>query len=102
MIPKDKLGKDIVVGSYIAYGHALGRCAGLRIGKVLAIKHIPKSNPHYYGSEWRITVRGVDDDWSPHSPMELCKKNGTLQFPDRIVVLLNVPDVYVALLENAR
>lgn len=34
----DKLGHPITEGCLIAYGHALGRCAGLRIGKVLKIE----------------------------------------------------------------
>lgn len=77
----DKLGNEIRIGDYIAYGHALGRCAGLRIGRVLDIK--PRK-------DWRdeegvsITVRGIDDDWSKK---ELCKKNGTLLYPDRVIVL---------------
>jgi hypothetical protein len=85
----DKLGQPITVGCYIAYGHALGRCAGLRIGRVLALTMNPVSvywsmgpiphSPH-------ITVIGVDDDWE-HRPAELCKRVGTLMYPNRTVVL---------------
>ena len=39
VVPYDKTGTEIKEGDFIVYGHALGRCAGLRIGKVLAIKH---------------------------------------------------------------
>lgn len=102
MIPKDRLGRDIVVGSYLAYGHALGRCAGLRIGKVTAIKLAAEKR--YYGNEpdWRITVIGVDDDWNHRTP-ELCKRKGTLMFPDRMVVLDfdKLPERYQRLLEKA-
>lgn len=103
MIPKDRLNRDIVVGSYIAYGHARGRCAGLRIGKVLAVK---KVEPHPWNNyqlqpEWRITVMGVDDDWN-HRLAELCKRKGTLMFPDRMIVLDfdKLPETYQNLLRN--
>ena len=32
---KDKIGREINVGDFIAYGRALGRCAGLSLGKVI-------------------------------------------------------------------
>jgi hypothetical protein len=105
--PKDRLGADIVVGSYIAYGHALGRCAGLRIGKVTAIKEAHVEDSWYrrapHGEpEWRITVQGVDDDWNTREP-ELCKRKGTLMFPSRMVVLAydNLPATYQNLLRNS-
>jgi hypothetical protein len=83
MTPRDKRGQEIVPGDYIVYGHALGRCAGLRFGKVLKISEV---EPTWRGqSPWRIKVQGVDDDWAG-SPPFLCKP-GTLQFPNRIVVL---------------
>lgn len=102
--PLDKLGRPIVVGSYIVYGHALGRSAGLRIGRVLAVH---RNAPRDYGSAydragaWRIRVQGVDDDWS-HKAAELCKP-GTLQFPERTIVVQpeQVPSVLRALLEVA-
>lgn len=95
--PPDRLGVEVSPGCFIAYGHALGRCAGLRIGKVLAVK---PADPYSY-SKWRITVRGVDDDWS-HVPPKLCSRNGTLQFPERMVVLNgdNLPDIYLKLLAD--
>jgi hypothetical protein len=101
--PKDRLGRTIVAGCYIAYGHALGRCAGLRIGKVLAVKceePIPNAN-YFRHPEWRITVMGVDDDWNHRAP-ELCKRKGTLMFPDRMVVLDfdKLPQVYQDLLRS--
>lgn len=101
MIAQDKLGRDFGPGDFIAYGHALGRCAGLRIGKVLDIKQaIPKAYG-YTDSNWRITVVGVDDDWGSR-PVELCKK-GTLMFPSRILKLdpADVPDTIRNLYERA-
>lgn len=82
----DKLGKPITPGSYIAYGHALGRCAGLRIGMVLEIKR--KKEPEYLHSysTVRITVIGIDDDWD-HEPPKLNGRIGTLMFPNRTIVL---------------
>lgn len=72
---KDKTGKqEIISGSYIVYGHALGRCAGLKFGKVIKVDE--KNRYH---------VIGVDDDWKYQQP-ELSKK-GILQFEERIIVL---------------
>lgn len=86
----DKLGQEIKIGSIIAYGHALDRCAGIRIGKVLALKE-----------KDRITVMGIDDDWSFQEP-KLCERKGTLQFPERIIVLKDnqVPQQYKSLLKD--
>ena len=80
----DKLGQEITVGSYIAYGHALGRCAGIRIGKVLKLDI--KYDPYSHLPGLRITVQGVDDDWS-HKKLALTAKKGTLMYPDRMIVL---------------
>ena len=101
---KDKIGQPIEINDTIAYGHALGRCAGLRIGKVLKIKTIEKgehSRTKEMLYEYRITVIGIDDDWSHREP-ELNSRKGTLQFPDRIIVLNPsvVPENYKVLLEN--
>jgi len=76
---KDKTGRsEIIVGSYIVYGHALGRCAGLKFGKIVKIDR--------HNDEERYWVLGVDDDWYPGSKPEL-SKIGRLQFPERIIVL---------------
>jgi hypothetical protein len=93
----DKVGKPIEVGSLIVYGHALGRCAGLSIGKVLKVDP-PKVSQEEYDSidhakkyiRWndripKITVIGVDDDWDSHAPQ--LKKKGVLNYPKRIMVL---------------
>ena len=101
---KDKLDQPIEPGAIIAYGHALGRCAGLRIGKVvkIAIKEKPSwASPAE--PEARITVQGVDDDWSGR-PVELTSRKGTLMFPDRIIVLnpAAVPQRFLSLLESVK
>lgn len=82
----DKLGTPILVGSFIVYGHALGRCAGLRIGRVLGIKE----KTHAYSTQRgaAIRVQGVNDDWGEPT---LCKP-GTLFFPSRIVVVTDLPE----------
>lgn len=106
----DKLGQEIRPGRWIVYGHALGRCAGLRIGVVLAVKRgeIPISVyniPMPWNREDRITVWGLDDDhiefsrcnpndeWAKTKPLT---KKSTLLFSSRIIVLDEklVPDTY--------
>lgn len=92
----DKLKNPISVGNYIAYGHALGRCAGLRIGKVLALS----MKTDFYDREvFSITVWGIDDDWQSQQPTLLNTKS-TLLFPSRIIVLdeSQVPSAYKELL----
>jgi hypothetical protein len=84
----DKIGQPITKGAIIVYGHALGRCAGLRLGKVL--KHPTNPVRDKYGvnstGDVRITVRGLDDDWTHKGP-ELLSKNSTLMFCDRVMVI---------------
>jgi hypothetical protein len=93
----DKLGREIKPGDYIVYGHLLGRCAGLKVGKVVVIKPVPKDQ---FG-ESRITVMGVDDGWGDRKP-RLDSKKGTLQFPDRILVVekSSLPKKYLDLLDR--
>ncbi len=99
---RDKLGQLIIPGCYIAYGHALGNCSGLRIGKVIKVTKKPITRYHKSEEfEYRITVQGVHDDWSWKAP-ELTNKKGTLQYPDRIIVLDEsaVPEKYTSLLKE--
>ena len=95
----DKLGQEIKPGCVIAYGHALGRCAGLRIGEVLAVESRLQAYP--LESNCRITVQGIDDDdnWDS-KPAELCSRAGTLQFSNRVIVLplALVPETFRKLL----
>lgn len=80
----DKAGNEINVGDYIVYGHALGRCAGLRYGKVLEIK---ASKGYYDEGKPVLSVQGVDDDWKHRKP-ELCARKGTLGFPNERVLVI--------------
>jgi hypothetical protein len=107
MTPFDKTNKEIHVNDYIVYGHALGRCAGLRIGKVLKIKEKESRWGQETIKSFSITVIGVDDDWVNYSPYtnsepKLCSHVGHLLYPNRIIVLdkSNVPEKYIELLES--
>lgn len=106
---KDKLGQDIKVGSYIVYGHALGRCASIKIGRVLKLTSKPLDPLTYSSSPHRLTVVGIDDDlvWADREA-EIAKyppklsKLGTLLYPDRTVVLKDtvIPAAYKVLLDS--
>lgn len=99
----DKLGQEITPGVWIVYGHALGRCAGLRIGKVLAVDRGPEDTRCPWNRQDRITVWGINDDYIAYhrfnpddewaKPKALSKKS-TLLFSSRIVVLKDVPMLY--------
>lgn len=82
----DKASNGVAVGDYIAYGHNLGRCAGIRFGKVLKIecgtRHLQTADRMH--QDWWIRVIGVDDDWQHNTPA-LCKGCGTLGYPTRIL-----------------
>ncbi len=93
----DKIGQYLNVGDYIAYGHAMGRCAGIRIGKILKITYKGKMRDE---DQWSICVIGIDDDWNMLEPC-LASHKGTLQFPDRIIRLdrIAVPDKYLNFLD---
>lgn len=101
---KDKLGQEITVGSYIVYGHALGRCAALKIGRVLKVATKERGKWDSYSPTDRITVVGIDDDlWHldhDRHPLKL-SKIGTLQFSERTIVLdlKLVPAEFRALLD---
>ena len=84
----DKAGKQLFVGDYIIYGHNLGRCAGLKFGKVLSLEH-EVENRGYNGKEWlyntyKIGVQGVDDDFSGEPTLS---RKSYLLYPDRIFVI---------------
>lgn len=98
--PYDKIGREIKVGDFIAYGHALGRCAALAIGKVLDIKYGPPKSAYSYSTrnQWSISVWGIDDN-SDCRPIRLNSTKGTLQFPNRIIVLDSIPVNYERLLK---
>lgn len=96
----DKLGQPITPGCIIAYGHALGRCAALRLGKVIKVSGTLTPGFTYTGGsypekrEYRITVFGANDDNVDHNEPDkkneapaLLSKKSTLQFPNRVIVL---------------
>lgn len=102
----DKVGRQIVPGSIITYGHASGG-ASLRIGKVIKIIYqiIPVYNN--YRRDYKITIQGINDDFvnynepNYHRPTLLTKKS-ILQFPSRIMVLdeKNLPEEFRELLST--
>lgn len=84
----DKLGRALAVGDFIVYGHALGRCAALRIGRILDIRSVEvkqlwNQEPK---QEWRIRVAHLDDDWDGN-PKSCGTRAGTLQYPKRTLRL---------------
>lgn len=93
----DKAGQVVRVGDFILYGHALGRCAGLKWGRVLKIEQVDQL---WSDGGWRISVQGIDTDWHDLEVQRgtqddeadqswgkpaVCKR-GTLMFPSRIVL----------------
>jgi len=80
---KDKSGKDIKPGDIIAYGKALGRCAGMQYGKVL---YITKSADRWSPSTKREKIRfiGVDDGWMDEVRLQ---KPATLEFSERMLIV---------------
>ena len=94
----DKSGREIKINDLIIYGHALGRCAGLRYGKVLDLKEVKddysdRINP-------RVIIIGADDDWGD---AKLLSKKSTLLFPESRVLVVEeyqVPEIILQLLKN--
>jgi hypothetical protein len=79
---KDKFGRDVNIGDFIIYGRALGRCAGISIGKVIGYK---TSTPKYYTN--------------PIEKLQIITEEGSktyLEFPSRVIVIPDYhPDVPV-------
>jgi len=101
----DRVGQEIVPGCFIAYGHALGRCAGLRIGRVETV-NFKKVDEYDWEKQKNkkveaisITVLGIDDDSESKKP-HLLEKRSTLFFPSRMVVLNSLPEKYATLYET--
>lgn len=91
----DKAGNEIKIGDFIIYGHALGRCAGLRYGKVLGFEEAEVSLWNKEKTTYLKTI-GVDDNWgNPH----LNKRAGTLQFPESRVLIVSENQIPVRVLE---
>jgi len=79
----DKLDREITVGSFIVYATQVCDSARLRIGRVEAVKLV--KHPWRRDDEkWHITVTGVNEDWDGMCSLG---KKGTVQFPDRCVVI---------------
>ena len=90
----DKVGQEIVKGCFIAYGHALGRCAGLRIGRVESVNFSEEEDyKNILVDNVSVTVLAIDDDWDGEKP-KLLQKKSTLFFPERMVVLSSIPEKF--------
>ena len=104
--------REIKPGAYIAYWYALGRCAALKLGKVVKIiawnnglNH--RSLPDYV---YRITVVGVEEQHAydrttgTHGVIPMLSKKGTLMFPNRCLVLdeRRIPSAIKTLLDGAK
>lgn len=101
---RDKAGRKVQAGNVIVYGHALGRCAGLRYAKVLGVVWSGQPVNLYDGTgneahAARLRVHGVDDDWAHNAP-KLLSKPSILSFGSRVLVLTadQVPGVIASLL----
>jgi hypothetical protein len=90
----DKLGREIVSSNFIAYGHNLGRCAGLRLGVVIEVR--TKANEWSGKVSVNLLVIGIDDDYSPigeggarknAKQMKPLPRKSTLLFPERTVIV---------------
>lgn len=97
----DKSGRDVKTGDIIVYGHALGRCAGLRYGKVLGFRPNESHASFEEACAVKLQVIGVNDDWS-HLESELLERVSYVQFPERVLILerTQVPDRVLRLLDN--
>jgi hypothetical protein len=87
---RDKLGTEIKVNDYIVYAHNLGRSAALKFGRVIKLSEKPTIHYESLITEYRIGVLGYEEQsWNKEQPYTLTK--GTLQYPDRVVVLSTLP-----------
>ncbi len=83
----DKSGRLIKPGDFIVYGHAMGRCAGLRYG---IVKEIKQGKDIWSGKgKEHCRVRGADDDnfSGERRTHKLSERDGTLMYGERILVL---------------
>ncbi len=99
---KDKSGRQIKPGDFIVYGHAMGRCAGLRYG---VVKEIKEGKDIWSGkAKEHCRVRGADDDnfSGDRRTHKLTNRDGTLMYGDRILVVKpeQMPMDAVVVLEN--
>jgi hypothetical protein len=106
----DKAGREVLPGDFIVYGHALGRCAGLQYGRVLAI--LPPTRDRYAGECAKLRVRGVDanDNYLGYSNYASTYKantvelmnSGTLAYPSRVLKVEphQIPEAVLRMLEQ--
>lgn len=106
----DKAGRQVLPGDYIVYGHALGRCAGLQYGRVLAV--LPPVRDQYAGVCAKLRVQGVDAHdnylgYSKHASTYRANtfdllRPGTLAYPSRVLRVEphQVPEPVLRLLER--
>jgi hypothetical protein len=102
----DKVGTEITVGCFIAYGHALGRSAALQFGRVEAVNVKTRKDP-WDDKEYEdltITVLGIEDFWQDwegkERPPQVLMKRSTLLFPNRTIVIPTLPQKYLNALEK--
>lgn len=95
---QDKAGNPLKRGDFIVYGHALGRCAGLRYGVVVEIK---EGKVDWSQTGPKLHVFGIDDDWDHRAPT-ICRK-GVLSFSSRVLKVRKdqIPLNQLSLLEKA-
>lgn len=95
----DKAGRPLLPGDFIVYGHALGRCAGLRYGKVLEI--VEKESPYCKEITTKVRVIGANDDWC-HTPAQLLSHPSMLLYSERVLRISEeqIPDKVLKLLKG--
>lgn len=104
MLALDKLGRELKPGDFIVYGHALGRSAGLKLGRLLTIDNFeePGYHPPLVNQCFRMRVVGIYDHFGiKPGPNQITK--GVLKFPDRCckVPENEVPETLKALINEA-
>ena len=82
----DIFGYEIKPGAFIAYGHAVGRGANLRIGRVRkVVEGTKRDGPRHM--DHVVVVRGVNQDWG-QTP-KLNSLDGRVQHPHARVLVLD-------------
>lgn len=82
----DKTGRALKAGDFVVYGHALGRCAGLQYGRVLAITEGKFGYDDKLYPKLRIQGVEMDDNNAFHHPERT--KERRERFKDPLASLL--------------